>query len=40
MVGRANAYGIENMQQHGTIAIFAFNLKRILKLNAQKMYTS
>lgn len=30
---RANAYGIENMQMQGAIAIFAVNLKRILKLN-------
>ena len=32
--GRANAYGIENMQMQGAIAIFAVNLKRILKLSA------
>jgi hypothetical protein len=30
--GRATAYGIENMQMQGAIAIFAVNLKRILKL--------
>lgn len=30
--GRAIAYGIENMQMQGAIAIFAVNLKRILKL--------
>jgi len=30
--GRANAYGIENMQMQGAIAIFTVNLKRILKL--------
>ena len=30
--GRANAYGIENMQMQGALAIFAVNLKRILKL--------
>jgi len=30
---RANAYGIENMQMQGAIAIFTVNLKRILKLN-------
>ena len=29
--GRARAYGIENMQMQGAIAIFAVNLKRILK---------
>jgi transposase len=29
---RANAYGIENMQMQGAIAIFTVNLKRILKL--------
>lgn len=32
--GRANAYGIENMQMQGAIAIFTVNLKRILKLQA------
>lgn len=32
--GRANSYGIENMKMQGAIAIFAVNLKRILKLNA------
>jgi transposase len=32
--GRANAYGIENMQMQGAIAIFTVNLKRILKLKA------
>ncbi|MEA5406098.1 IS1182 family transposase [Arcicella sp. DC2W] len=31
--GRANAYGIENMQMQGAMAIFTVNLKRILKLN-------
>ncbi len=31
--GRASAYGIENMQMQGAIAIFTVNLKRILKLN-------
>lgn len=31
--GRANAYGIENMQMQGALAIFTVNLKRILKLN-------
>lgn len=30
--GRANAYGIENMQMQGAIALFTVNLKRILKL--------
>lgn len=30
--GRASAYGIENMQMQGAIAIFTVNLKRILKL--------
>jgi len=30
--GRATAYGIENMQMQGAMAIFAVNLKRILKL--------
>jgi hypothetical protein len=30
--GRASAYGIENMKMQGAIAIFAVNLKRILKL--------
>ncbi|MBA3971830.1 MAG: IS1182 family transposase [Bacteroidetes bacterium] len=30
--GRANSYGIENMQMQGAIAIFTVNLKRILKL--------
>lgn len=30
--GRARAYGIENMQMQGAIAIFTVNLKRILKL--------
>lgn len=30
--GRATAYGIENMQMQGAIAIFTVNLKRILKL--------
>ncbi len=30
--GRANAYGIENMQMQSAIAIFTVNLKRILKL--------
>ncbi|MCM2555517.1 transposase, partial [Chryseobacterium sp. Ch-15] len=29
---RAIAYGIENMQMQGAMAIFAVNLKRILKL--------
>ena len=32
--GRAIAYGIENMQMQGAIAIFTVNLKRILKLEA------
>lgn len=32
--GRAIAYGIENMQMQGAIAIFTVNLKRILKLQA------
>lgn len=31
--GRASAYGIENMQMQGAIALFTVNLKRILKLN-------
>lgn len=31
--GRANAYGLENMQMQGALAIFTVNLKRILKLN-------
>ena len=30
---RANSYGLENMQMQGALAIFAVNLKRILKLN-------
>mgnify|MGYP001948846255 CR=1 FL=1 len=30
---RANAYGIESMQIQGAIAVFAVNLKRILKLS-------
>jgi len=30
--GRASSYGIENMQMQGAMAIFAVNLKRILKL--------
>jgi transposase len=30
--GRANAYGIKNMQMQGAMAIFTVNLKRILKL--------
>lgn len=30
--GRARAYGIENMQMQGAIALFTVNLKRILKL--------
>jgi len=30
--GRASAYGIENMQMQGAMAIFTVNLKRILKL--------
>ncbi len=30
--GRANSYGIENMQMQGAMAIFTVNLKRILKL--------
>ena len=30
--GRASAYGIENMQMQGAIALFTVNLKRILKL--------
>lgn len=30
--GLASAYGIENMQMQGAIAIFTVNLKRILKL--------
>ena len=29
---RATSYGIENMQMQGAMAIFAVNLKRILKL--------
>lgn len=32
--GRANAYGIENMQMQGAMAIFTVNLKRILKMEA------
>jgi len=32
--GRANAYGIENMQMQGAMAIFTVNLKRILRLSA------
>lgn len=32
--GRVSAYGIENMQMQGAIAIFTVNLKRILKLQA------
>jgi transposase len=31
--GRANAYGIENMQMQSAIAIFAVNLKRIIKMS-------
>ncbi|WP_221390362.1 IS1182 family transposase [Dyadobacter sp. NIV53] len=30
--GRATSYGIENMQMQGALAIFAVNLKRIIKL--------
>lgn len=30
--GKATSYGLENMQMQGTMAIFAVNLKRILKL--------
>lgn len=30
--GRALAYGIENMQMQGALAIFTVNLKRIIKL--------
>jgi len=30
--GRANAYGIKNMEMQGAIALFTVNLKRILKL--------
>jgi len=33
--GRANSYGIENMQMQGALAIFTVNLKRILKLMGQ-----
>ncbi len=29
---RATSYGIENMQMQGALAIFAVNLKRIIKL--------
>lgn len=29
---RASSYGIENIQMQGAMAIFAVNLKRILKL--------
>lgn len=32
--GRATSYGIENMQMQGAMAIFAVNLKRIIKLSA------
>ncbi len=32
--GRATAYGIENMQMQGALAIFTVNLKRIIKLTA------
>ena len=30
--GKATSYGLENMQMQGAMAIFAVNLKRILKL--------
>lgn len=32
--GRALSYGLSNMQMQGAIAIFAANLKRILKIMA------
>ena len=31
--GRATSYGITNMEMQGAMAIFAVNLKRILKLS-------